>query len=723
MLLPVAGETFNDKYEVRSILGQGGYAVVYRALQLGADRDVALKILEPGADGYAQVIESRFWREVKIVSRLTDPHTVTLYDFGRSSNGLLFMAFEYIPGEDLQRVMGRAGRMTEQQTVHVLKQLLASLREAHEHGLLHRDLKPANIRVQEFRGDPLSIKLLDFGIAKAASGRGSTEITEIGEWVGTPQYMSPEQIYGDDLTPASDLYAVGLIGWQMLTGESFVSGDQVGELFRQHASRKPRKLPLDLAISPRLRGVIERLVLHDAKARPQTADEVLRELRSIEDRPEPGAKSEPTLREVVLPEELLRPDNDTTDRDLGPSVLDDLPTRKKMEAQRRPPRSAREIRQRNTMLIAGVITAVALVALAAILLTGDDRDDVGYRPEEQIAAPSAAYEIHEESADENMPLALLEARQSLDDAVTAARDKNRIEGSGCGLPAEVGFSTERASIDGVFHEWLTYVPPGYDPEKRHPMILFFHSMRTASLESFIHETRLKEIADEHGVVILAPRALKNPRQHIAARPWVDHRNRNHVYTEIHVVQNALRSVTEDLCIDPERLYIHGHGSGGAMAIRFPCVVPVSAIAVTSFRLPTDGDWCPYLQPTPTIWFNGTRDGWYPVGGGNDGRDRVSFIDNTNLLKERNACKGPSKQQRDEIHYVCESWSSCEAPVTACLHEYGHDWPNAQYAQHEQFFVEMKSGPPVQFPMEEMIWDFFAEHGVALSPPADIVIEE
>lgn len=222
------GDLFDERYRLDDVLGRGGFGTVFGATDLTNGRSVALKVLTPERDGtYAAQTRARFEREATIVGGLRSPHTVEIFEHGES-DGLLYMAFERVPGEDLAALLARRGRLTAAEVRHVVEQVLQSLQEAHAHGVLHRDLKPENIRVFEQGGDPLRVKLLDFGIARA-SERGSPSVTATGELIGTPRYMSPEQLTDRPLQASSDIYSLGIVAFEMLVGSEAIHGGAWGD--------------------------------------------------------------------------------------------------------------------------------------------------------------------------------------------------------------------------------------------------------------------------------------------------------------------------------------------------------------------------------------------------------------------------------------------------------------------------------------------------------------
>ena len=227
---PLRGRLVADKYRVADRVGQGGMGTVYRAVQTGLNRNVAVKILKRELAFDPDTV-SRFQREANALSLLTHPNTVRVYDFGQTEDGLLFLVMELLEGELVSNKLNREGVMDVLESVRVTQQILRSLCEAHEHNIVHRDLKPDNILVARAVGQAESIvKVLDFGIAKiAAPDRAIDQFeTQAGTVFGTPRYMSPEQAQGGSLDRRSDLYSVGTLLYLMLTGRApFVDDDAV----------------------------------------------------------------------------------------------------------------------------------------------------------------------------------------------------------------------------------------------------------------------------------------------------------------------------------------------------------------------------------------------------------------------------------------------------------------------------------------------------------------
>jgi serine/threonine-protein kinase len=222
---------------------------VYRARHVMMGRTCAIKVMNASHSQDADAI-GRFNREATNASKITHPNVCAVYDFGFTPDGLLYLAMEYVEGQTLSRLMS-AGPLPEARATGILAQCAAGLEAAHELGIVHRDLKPDNIMVMDQRGRDV-VKVVDFGIAKAA-GSGDQRVTKTGLVVGTPEYMSPEQLTGDPVGPASDQYALALVLYRMLTGTLPFTAETIQEAITRRLTERPPRLqgfsaPLEAAI-------------------------------------------------------------------------------------------------------------------------------------------------------------------------------------------------------------------------------------------------------------------------------------------------------------------------------------------------------------------------------------------------------------------------------------------------------------------------------------------
>ncbi|HEY4392624.1 MAG TPA: protein kinase, partial [Polyangia bacterium] len=238
---PLIGAVLGDRYRVISRIGVGGMGVVYRAQHTTLKRDLAVKVLLPEFGGKEEFVR-RFEREAESASRLAHPHIIAVTDFGRTPEGLLFLVMEYLDGRSLTSLI-REGPLEVTRAVTIVRQMLAALTRAHAAGIVHRDLKPDNIMLIDREGQHDFVKILDFGIAKVTEPEpGREALTQAGVVFGTPEYLSPEQALGDKIDARADLYATGVILFEMLTGRRpFESEDKV-RIISMHLSHPVPRL-------------------------------------------------------------------------------------------------------------------------------------------------------------------------------------------------------------------------------------------------------------------------------------------------------------------------------------------------------------------------------------------------------------------------------------------------------------------------------------------------
>ena len=272
---PRPGDVLDGRFRIDGLLGQGGFGAVYEAVQLNLQRKVALKMLRPDliATNDARM---RFRREAEMAQRLEHPNTVRLFDFGGEEAGMPYMAFELLNGRALDQIISRDGPQAEPRVARMASQVLKSLMEAHGKGIIHRDIKPSNIFLCDFPGEPDFAKVLDFGIAKSTQ---STGVTSDGQVLGSPSYMSPEQVRGDAVDRRSDLYSLGLAMAEMLSGKLVYSGPSAVQVLMAQASEQPVPLPSAVTTSP-LGPVIMQATEKRCEQRFSSAEEMLLALES-----------------------------------------------------------------------------------------------------------------------------------------------------------------------------------------------------------------------------------------------------------------------------------------------------------------------------------------------------------------------------------------------------------------------------------------------------------
>jgi serine/threonine protein kinase len=286
---PLVGRTLDEKYRLDERLGTGGMGTVYRATHLLIDRPVAIKVLNPRyvEDEAAQV---RFRREARAAGRLQHANAVTVTDFGSTSDGLVYIVMELLEGYSLRDVLARESPLDVARAVSIMLQISSAVAAAHDAGIIHRDLKPANIFIVQRKDAPPFVKVLDFGIAKLAAEALDDDddpqtLTQVGAMIGTPRYMSPEQCDGAHLTPAADVYSLGIILYEMLTGTTPFNGTTPLAIAIKHSSQPPRR-PREFV--PAIPLALEEIVLHalekKPEARPKNAEAFRQELYAVAER-------------------------------------------------------------------------------------------------------------------------------------------------------------------------------------------------------------------------------------------------------------------------------------------------------------------------------------------------------------------------------------------------------------------------------------------------------
>jgi serine/threonine protein kinase len=278
------GALLGGKYRVLSKLGEGGMGTVFLAHHETIDRQVAVKVLLSSLMGDA-VAMHRFEREARTISRMRHPNTVTIFDFGQTPDRDLYIVMEHLTGETVGDVLRREGRLEPLRATRIIRQVCASLREAHALGVIHRDLKPDNIFLTHIGEEPDFVKVLDFGLAKLSDNEQTSRITQQGKVFGTPLYMSPEQASGAPLDHRSDIYALGVLLYEMLCGATPFAADTVLALLLKHIQEPPPRPSVvrpELGLDPRLEAAVMRALEKDPAQRPQSVGEFARALDAWE---------------------------------------------------------------------------------------------------------------------------------------------------------------------------------------------------------------------------------------------------------------------------------------------------------------------------------------------------------------------------------------------------------------------------------------------------------
>ena len=278
-------------YQLGELLGRGGMGEVYKATHRMLARPAAIKLIRPAAIGAldpaaAELAVSRFRREAEAAANLQSPHTVELYDFGVTDDQTLYFVMELLEGLDLDTLVREHGPVPAARAVHILRQVCASLEEAHVRGLVHRDIKPANIHVGRVGLVCDFVKVLDFGLVKPIAERSMepTLATQAGLVVGTPGYMAPEMVLSDTVDGRADIYALGCVAYYLLTGHQVFDGDTPMKVMAKHLQEAP--IPpsqrAQIAVPPRLEQVVLACLAKKPDDRPRSAAALARLLAATD---------------------------------------------------------------------------------------------------------------------------------------------------------------------------------------------------------------------------------------------------------------------------------------------------------------------------------------------------------------------------------------------------------------------------------------------------------
>jgi serine/threonine-protein kinase len=275
---PTSGTLLAGRYRIIEKIGEGGMGAIYKAVHTMMDRTCAIKLLTNLSTNDESAL-ARFNREAKMASRINNPHAVTIYDFGAAEGGILYLAMELIDGKSLSAILEEEKKLPAGRVVTIVNQIADALRAAHAMEIVHRDLKPDNIMVCNRGADAEQVKVLDFGIAKTVADDSADNLTKTGFILGTPVYMSPEQLSGDRLDARSDVYSLALIVYQMLSGRLPFEGANPQAIMVKRLMSDP--IPLSVA-EPKILDSVERAVMagltRDRDARTPTAEQFAREL-------------------------------------------------------------------------------------------------------------------------------------------------------------------------------------------------------------------------------------------------------------------------------------------------------------------------------------------------------------------------------------------------------------------------------------------------------------
>ena len=396
------GSIVADTYHIQEKLGEGGMGAVYLGEHVKMGRKSAIKVLTQSLAQDHEAI-ARFNREASNAARINHPNVCAIYDFGETKDGLIFLAMEYIEGESLTELVQREGPLGPYRAATIVRQAGSALQAAHDLGIVHRDLKPDNIMITKARDGTDMVKVVDFGIAKAMGGEEGQKVTRTGLVVGTPEYMSPEQLSGDKLDGRSDTYSLALVLFKMLTGRLPFEADNAQEIMIKRLTDEPMRLNEALAganFPERLQQVIDHALQRMPGDRHASAEEFTRDaVQAVQGVPAAAAVDTEgmTQRLGAAPSDQGMTERLQKTRVSGSKRT--LPL-EKAHSPRTPetplPRtilSPRPRKRKPVVAIAGSLVVVAVgVGVAAVALTSRDELPPGSEDNQQTAenAPATA---------------------------------------------------------------------------------------------------------------------------------------------------------------------------------------------------------------------------------------------------------------------------------------------------------------------------------------------
>ncbi len=278
--VPEPGEVLGQNYLLEKEIGRGGFGVVFKARHIDIDRVVAIKVLLATYALKDPRAKDRFKREATIAASLDYPNSLRIFDYGETEEGVFYIVMEFVQGKDLGKVLETERTVTVPRAVHIIRQVLHSLMEAHARGIVHRDIKPDNVMIVPLAFDADYVKVMDFGIAKMVDS--GEEITQHGITLGTPRYMPIEQLKGQKLGPPTDLYAAGLVLYEMLVGRPAFTGDTAIDTAVAVMEGGSVSVPDDARVPAPLAAIIAKACARHVEDRYQSARAFLEALNALD---------------------------------------------------------------------------------------------------------------------------------------------------------------------------------------------------------------------------------------------------------------------------------------------------------------------------------------------------------------------------------------------------------------------------------------------------------
>ncbi len=283
---PLLNTVFADKYLIQKVLGAGGMSVVYLARHEALNKLCAIKTLHTHLNSKTSSL-MRFKQEAQAASRLQHPGIVAMHDYGVSDDGTPYLVMDYVSGESLSDLLSKITSVTSNVAMDIFEQTAAALAHAHHRGIVHRDIKPSNIMLNFDEHNKMHVKIVDFGVAKFVESEENTKLTQTGEALGSPLYMSPEQCLGQPLDIRSDIYSFGCVMYEAITGVPALASDGVFKTMMKHIHDVPasfREVRPDLSNIEVLERIVFKALAKDPAKRYQDMDEMLVDLNAVHEK-------------------------------------------------------------------------------------------------------------------------------------------------------------------------------------------------------------------------------------------------------------------------------------------------------------------------------------------------------------------------------------------------------------------------------------------------------
>ena len=687
------GDVIAGRYRIEREIAKGGAGIVYAARVLSAGESIALKVDRHDRD------PRQFAREVDVLRSLEHPNIVRIIETGATGLGHAYIAMELLDGETLRARIDRAGPMKVGAALHTILPIVAALATAHRQEIVHRDVKPSNIFLVA-GGAP---KLLDFGLGKSLAN-ADHQLTAAAGFSGTPAYMAPELITRKVSSPAVDVYAVGLVLLEMLTGEPVFQGATPADIaFAQ--IRDEVVIPPSLA-SLELGEVLRRSIAKDASDRFDDAAQLLAALSNVRDDPQQLVDL-PTLTGVQLLNTLS---GAAMASDLDDAKTEDGGTSKFARGIRRslppPPRE----RFASTNQIAAVLVAIGLLVI------------VGVGVYQRWPDPTAEGQIRSTAV--NTLLTVPDSGGSKPDAAARMLDASEPDAAH-ELTDDAGRPTPQPALPSRGCKL-----PDAETRDPAPLIVLLHPQHVDP-QTFLAKSGFQELAAEHRFEVVAPKSPRGPEvRYLWSRPRVA--RAAPILTElgreaglrltgpVTEVNLAVREAGRTRCIDLARVYVVGWAEAGAGAERFTChqlthdppIVWARAVATVGHRGSGPKFPCEGATPAiPLIRFNG-RDSGEVIFAGQLDCDRLPSPHTLNSVDEAWAASYGCTS--DPAPFVPDggpderSWECPSGPFVSRLLEGGRGWPNIQRKSTDG--SNLCDGPRTRYPYARWIWEFFEQVG-------------